>query len=198
MCEYKVPENRPLTLGHNLAVKGRFVQTKLCGEHIGNASTRKCGGWNCAPRGRPVALIETGWRKLAVSDTVFVVLILLFLFQIKHMLADYFLQTERMLVGRDQYFHLGRMQHALVHALGSAIVFAMVLTQPAFILITVLIEAVVHFHIDWGKARYSDKAGYTPADAGFWRAAGVDQALHQMTYVGMLAAWVLYTAPDTG
>ena len=130
-----------------------------------------------------------------MSNTVLLVLILLFLFQIKHMLADYFLQTERMLVGRDQYFHLGRVQHALVHALGSAIVFALVLTPPAFLLIVVMLEAVVHFHIDWGKARYSDKAGYTPADAGFWRAAGVDQALHQLTYVAMLAAWVLYASP---
>lgn len=127
-----------------------------------------------------------------MTDTVLLVLVLLFLFQIKHMFADYFLQTERMLAGRDQYFHLGRVQHATVHALGSAICFALVLTTPLFILSVVVLEAIVHFHIDWGKARYSNAAGYTPSDAGFWRAAGVDQALHQLTYVAMLAAWVYY------
>lgn len=130
-----------------------------------------------------------------MTDTVLLVIVLLFLFQIKHMFADYFLQTERMLAGRDQYFHLGRVQHAAIHALGSAICFAIVLTNPMFILIVVVLEAIAHFHIDWGKARYSNSVGYTPSDAGFWRAAGVDQALHQLTYVAMLAAWVYNARP---
>ncbi|GAG17496.1 unnamed protein product, partial [marine sediment metagenome] len=54
------------------------------------------------------------------------VLILFALFQVKHMLADYYLQTPKMLSGRGQFWHMGRAQHAAVHAIGSAIVFAIV------------------------------------------------------------------------
>ena len=48
------------------------------------------------------------------------ILILLSLLQVKHMFADYFLQTRKMLEGRGAYLHLGRAQHALVHAFWEA------------------------------------------------------------------------------
>jgi hypothetical protein len=53
---------------------------------------------------------------------------------------------------------------------------------------------VVHFHIDWAKARYSDTHDLTPAQARFWQATGLDQALHQLTYVAMVWAWVMFAA----
>ena len=127
-----------------------------------------------------------------MSHTVFLVLSLLFLFQIKHMFADYFLQSQRMLSDRAEYVHVGRVQHVIIHAIGSAIAFALLLTNPVFILVTVVIEAVVHYHIDWAKGWYSSAAKQTPKDAGYWRAMGVDQALHQITYIAMAAAWVQY------
>ena len=66
---------------------------------------------------------------------------------------------------------------------------------PLFVLIVVVVEWVVHFNIDWGKARYSEMRGYGPSEAGYWRANGFDQALHQLTYVAIAWAWVKYTAP---
>ena len=127
-----------------------------------------------------------------MTNTWFLVLSLLFLLQIKHMFADYFLQTQRMLSDRAEYVHFGRVQHVIIHAIGSAIIFALLLTDPVFILITVVIEAVVHYHIDWAKGCYSSAAKLTPQDAGFWRAIGADQALHQITYIAMAAAWIQY------
>lgn len=129
-----------------------------------------------------------------MSDLTQSVLVLLVLFQIKHMFADYFLQTPKMLQGRGDYLHVGRAQHALVHAAGSAICLIVVGT-PVLLLVALLVaEWVIHFHIDWGKARWSDSRGHTPSDAGFWRAAGFDQALHQLTYVAMAWTWVVGAA----
>lgn len=121
------------------------------------------------------------------------ILILLSLLQIKHMFADYFLQTGKMLEGRGSYFHLGRAQHALVHAIGSLICFVALGTPIWLVLVIVAVEWVIHFHIDWGKAVYTAAKGHGPSDAGFWRAAGFDQFLHQMTYVGMIGVWVAFT-----
>ncbi len=120
-------------------------------------------------------------------------LILLVLLQVKHLFADYFLQTPRMLMNRGTYFHVGRMQHAGLHALFSVVIFLVLGTPLGFTLILCIWEWVVHFHIDWIKGWYSEKAGDTPEDASYWRSFGTDQFMHQMTYVVMLLAWAVYT-----
>lgn len=120
-----------------------------------------------------------------------VVLILMCLFQAKHMLADYFLQTKVMLDGREAYVHLGRFLHAGVHAAGSLIVFLLIGAPVAFILLVVVMEWAVHFHIDWWKGRHTSEQNLTPQDAAYWRACGMDQALHQLTYVAMIWAWLM-------
>lgn len=117
-------------------------------------------------------------------------MLLLCLLQIKHLFADFFLQTPKMLSGRNEYLHVGRAQHAGVHALGSVAVFVIMGASVDFIVAICLLEWVVHFHIDYGKAHYSEKKELTPQNAVFWRAMGTDQCLHQLTYVAMTAAWV--------
>lgn len=127
-----------------------------------------------------------------MPDIVASVLILFCLLQIKHMFADFFLQTSRMLSGRSVYLHVGRAQHAGVHGVLSIPVFLVVGTGTWFILILVVAEWLVHFHIDWAKARYSETHALNPGQARFWQAFGLDQALHHLTYVGMVWAWVRY------
>jgi len=116
------------------------------------------------------------------------------LFQVKHMFADYFLQTPKMLTGRGQYWHMGRAQHAAIHAVGSIIVFVLVGAPILFILAICFAEWVVHFHIDWAKAKHSESKCLAPTEAAFWRAFGMDQTLHGLTYVVMVWAWVVYAA----
>ena len=124
--------------------------------------------------------------------TVGTVLLLLCLLQIKHMFADYYLQTPKMLSGRGEYLHMGRAQHAAVHAVGSAVVFLLFGTPLAFVFVIAGLEWIIHFNIDFAKARYSDKKQLQPNQAAFWRAAGLDQCLHNLTYVAMAWAWVTY------
>ncbi len=133
---------------------------------------------------------ETG----EVSETVSTVLVLFGLLQVKHMLADYFLQTPRMLAARGVYLHLGRAQHAGVHAVGTVAALALVGAGPEFIVWAVLCEWLVHFHIDWGKARFTEAHELYPTQSSFWWAMGVDQALHQFTYIVLVWAAVGFGA----
>ncbi len=119
-------------------------------------------------------------------------LVLMALLQIKHMFADFYLQTPIMLKNRGQYLHLGRALHAGEHLIGSAIVLAIIGCDWRVLILIVLAEWIAHYHIDWGKGRWSDMTGHGPADAGFWRAVGFDQMLHQLTYVVMIWAWAAY------
>lgn len=129
-----------------------------------------------------------------MSEGSSALLALLILLQTKHMFADYFLQTRIMLDGRETYVHFGRFLHAGIHAAGSVIAFLLVGTPFIFVVPVVLAEWAVHYHIDWLKGRYTAHQKLTPADAAFWRATGVDQALHQLTYVVMIWAWLVYMA----
>jgi len=51
---------------------------------------------------------------------------------------------------------------------------------------------VLHFNIDFWKARQCDQKQLDPYKAAFWRASGVDQALHQFTYIAMIWAWTVF------
>ena len=123
-----------------------------------------------------------------MSDPVYFVLGLLFLLQAKHLFADFYLLTPRMLRDRGRYVHVGRAQHAGVHGLGSLIAMLAMGVPFRLALIVALIEWAVHFHIDWAKGRWSDFKGHGPDQAGYWRAFGADQALHQWTYIAMVWA----------
>ncbi|WP_299153373.1 DUF3307 domain-containing protein [uncultured Tateyamaria sp.] len=123
-----------------------------------------------------------------MADPVLFALALLFLLQTKHLFADFYLQTPRMLRDRSRYVHVGRVQHAGLHAVGSLIAMVLLGVPVALALVVALIEWAVHFHIDWAKGRWSDHTGHGPAQAGYWRAFGVDQALHQWTYLVMVWA----------
>lgn len=127
-----------------------------------------------------------------MPDIVITILLLFCLLQIKHMFADYFLQTRRMLSGRSTYLHMGRAQHAGVHALLSIPVFLVIGAGYGFVLALIVAEWVVHFHLDWAKARHTEARVLTPAQGLFWRSFGVDQALHQLTYIAMVWAFVRY------
>lgn len=119
-------------------------------------------------------------------------LILLILLQVKHLFADFFLQTPRMLGGRERYVHLGRSEHAGLHALLSFLCFMIIGAPVSFAFAVCLAEMALHYHIDWLKGIYSQKAGDTPSDPSYWRAFGIDQLAHQLTYVAMIWIWGVY------
>nr|WP_171232644.1 DUF3307 domain-containing protein [Ruegeria sp. HKCCA4812] len=129
-----------------------------------------------------------------MTASIGAVFLMLCLLLIKHMFADYYLQTPKMLSGRGEYLHLGRAQHAAVHVVGSVVVFLVFGAPLSFILIVGALEWFIHFNIDFIKASYSDKKRLEPTQPAFWRAAGLDQLMHNLTYVAMVWAWVTFAA----
>jgi hypothetical protein len=108
----------------------------------------------------------------------FVVLSLIFV--IKHLVADFLLQTSWMAFGKERAEHwvLPLSAHAGIHAAATLLI-VMALAPGLFWLAAV--DFVIHFAIDRGKALTSRAANTDPTKATFWWLLGFDQALHQLT-----------------
>src|SRR6056297_1525123 len=117
------------------------------------------------------------------------VLLLLVGLQAKHFLADFVLQTPDMLANRHRYGHPGGLMHVAVHLALSTVVLGVAGTSLPMLAALIAAEALVHYHVDWAKDNFGRARQLTPDRQIFWVAMGVDQALHHLTYLGMVWAW---------
>jgi len=121
------------------------------------------------------------------------VLVLVVLFQIKHFVADYPLQTPAMIRGKGILFNPQGILHSLHHsALTLATLMIFSLVHPVAILLAVIIasaEFFIHYGIDYTKMQYGKRL--TTSDPRFWWAIGFDQMLHHLTYLAF--AWIVLT-----
>lgn len=103
----------------------------------------------------------------------------------KHFICDFPLQmTPWMYKNKGTYGHVGGLAHSLVHVIGSLIV--LFLLAPSFIWLA-LVDGVIHYHIDYSKLRIGSHFNLKPDNSEwFWVLLGVDQLLHQLTYIGMV------------
>jgi len=115
------------------------------------------------------------------------------IFQVKHVLCDYFLQTSNQIRNKGRYGHPAGLGHAGIHALGSIPVFLIYPIALPIALLLLALEFVTHYHIDWFKSGLCDRYGWGAADRAFWWAIGLDQLAHQATYLAMTLALVLLT-----
>jgi len=118
------------------------------------------------------------------------VLVLFVLFSIKHFLADFVFQSNTMVEQKGTYGAFGGLQHAFTHAMLTAFLLLPVIPLIMVVLKLAFLDGVIHYHIDWAKQQFSK--GYTPADKSFWFWLGLDQMLHQLTYV-IIIGWVVIT-----
>lgn len=107
-------------------------------------------------------------------------------FCIKHWVADYLLQTAKMVREKGHYGRIGGLQHAGVHAICTFFVLLAFGLPVQAALVFAAIEYIVHYHIDFGKETLSRRLGDTPADHRFWVVLGFDQMLHHLTYAAMI------------
>lgn len=106
--------------------------------------------------------------------------------ELKHYLADYFLQPTWIISGKGDFRQLGGYVHAGIHAAMTAVVLLIAGVAPALIGMIVVAEFVVHYLLDYGKIRYSTGVHITNKPARFWALHGVDQMLHQLTYAAII------------
>ena len=111
--------------------------------------------------------------------------------ELKHFLCDFVLQTEYQVRTKGIYGHLGGFLHAGIHIVGTipALLIFHAALQPAAIIL--IAEFAIHYHTDWTKARIDHIAKWPTTDQRYWILFGLDQLIHQLTYLGIV--YVLVT-----
>src|SRR3954454_8595186 len=108
------------------------------------------------------------------------------LLTLKHVVADFVLQTSWMAIGKDQKtgWALPLLAHCLVH-LGVALALILVIA-PRFWFVA-FIDFAIHITVDRAKGLCASRLGVTleQEHPWFWTLIGVDQALHHLTGVGL-------------
>jgi hypothetical protein len=125
---------------------------------------------------------------------LFTTFLLLVLFQIKHLLADYPLQTAYMLGKfRPGWGFVGPLAaHAGVHGLLTAFLTGLFLPGTLWPVLFGLVDFVTHFVIDRIKAsprllgRFSDKS-----KPSYWNCLGADQMAHHLVHYGIVLGAIL-------
>ncbi|MCK5536019.1 MAG: DUF3307 domain-containing protein [Bacteroidales bacterium] len=119
------------------------------------------------------------------------ILLLLLALQLKHLIADYYLQFQYMYEnkGKEKGWFFPLFEHSGVHA---GFTFIILWVLGIFRIIDIEIETVIvlslfdwstHFAIDRWKATQKDG----PDTDKFWQYLGIDQMLHHI--VGILIVW---------
>jgi hypothetical protein len=118
-----------------------------------------------------------------------VVLVLFVGLELKHIVADYFLQPGWMVTGKGDLREMGGYAHAGLHAVLSGLVLLVAQVPLLVTLGVVVLEFLVHYALDYAKLRYSAGVDAQANPSRYWRMHGIDQAAHQLTY-----AVILYVA----
>jgi Protein of unknown function (DUF3307) len=115
------------------------------------------------------------------------VIFLLSLFQIKHLVCDFFLQAPYQYLNKGKYGHPGGLLHVGIHCMGSIWVMAACRPDLHRMFWLIIGEAIIHYHVDWAKIQIGDKFNWKPTNSDyFWWLLGIDQFVHQITYVVMV------------
>lgn len=117
-----------------------------------------------------------------MTTTVF---LLLALFGIKHFLADFLMQYEYMLREKGIYGATGGIHHAMLHASFTFLILVFFCDSGNEIIALSAVDFFIHYHVDFVKQQLN--RGLTTADRNFWLLLGADQALHYLTYIGIIA-----------
>ena len=106
--------------------------------------------------------------------------------ELKHYVADYFLQPGWILAGKGDFRQLGGYAHAGIHA-GLSLLVLLVCGTPIGIAVALFAgEFVVHYALDYAKIRYSVGVHVDKDPRRFWALHGIDQLAHQLTYAAMI------------
>ena len=124
-----------------------------------------------------------------MNSTVELIFLLVILFQVKHFIADFPLQSSYMLLKQraDWKFFFPLFVHSLVHASMTLII---VLWFTPSLWWLALVDLVVHFIFDRLKAgpRYLGRFNDVHTKA-FWLFFGLDQMIHHLTHLWFV--WVM-------
>jgi hypothetical protein len=111
--------------------------------------------------------------------------------ELKHYIADYFLQPGWMLGGKGDFRQPGGYAHAGVHAGLTGLLLLLAGTPLPWLAGIVAGEFVVHYLLDYSKIHYSRGVHVDTQPRRFWSLHGLDQITHQLTYAAIIYAVLL-------
>lgn len=112
----------------------------------------------------------------------------MFLLQMKHFILDFYYQPPYQWKNKGTYGHPGGIVHSLQHAIPTFFLVWFFAANSFIALAVSLVEFLLHYHIDWAKMNINKKMGWTATiHEEFWQFLGLDQLLHQLTYIGITA-----------
>lgn len=111
--------------------------------------------------------------------------------ELKHYIADYFLQPGWMLAGKGDFRQPGGYAHAAAHAGLTALVLLLAGTPLGWLAGLVVAEFAVHYLLDYAKIHYSRGVHVDTQPRRFWSLHGLDQITHQLTYAAIIYAVLL-------
>jgi len=124
---------------------------------------------------------------MALAPDVSTVLLVLGALQVKHFICDGPLQSKAMVDAKRRYGARLGVLHAAIHGLGALIVTVIFIGLVPLAFALALLDALIHYHVDFTKENVVRQMGWTVAQGPFWWALSFDQMLHQMTYLAMAA-----------
>jgi hypothetical protein len=116
----------------------------------------------------------------------------LLVFQIKHFICDFLLQPYAMIAKKGVYMHPWGLLHAALHAVFSIAALLVFTHNGRSIAMLIGVEFLIHYHVDWTKARLDQGFKLSTRDSSYWAIFGADQMLHHITYIGMTYAFVMF------
>ena len=116
------------------------------------------------------------------------ILLLLFLFTVKHFVVDFVLQTQEEVEHKGTYLDWRGVKHSVKHGIGTLVVLLFIGASFEFSWIYAAADFFIHYHIDWAKMNATRKL--TPRDHAFWTWLGFDQTLHYLTYIMFVAIMI--------
>lgn len=113
-------------------------------------------------------------------------LILITLLFTKHFVVDFPLQTRFQWSNKGTYMHPGGILHAGMHGIGTYLCLAWF--APVAAIYLAVADLFVHYHIDWAKMNLNARMNWAPnTHEQFWWLLGLDQFLHALTYIALVA-----------
>ena len=118
-------------------------------------------------------------------DKAYLVLLVLVVLTTKHLFFDFFTQSLSQIKNKRIYGHRDGLLHAAGHAAGTCLAFLIITPSLAVGIGIVVGEFILHYHIDWLKEEVGHAMKLRQDQREYWWAFGIDQWLHQMTYIGI-------------
>jgi Protein of unknown function (DUF3307) len=135
-------------------------------------------------------IADAGIRRKRGQRAVLILLSML-IFQIKHFLCDFALQTSNQVRNKGTYFHPAGITHAGLHMIGSIPALLVLSRAPIPLAVLLIGEFLFHYHTDWAKVKLDSHLRLNDQNSLYWIIFGSDQLIHQLTYLGMIYA-ILY------